>query len=650
MIKTTEAMKTNGSFHINASSILLLLAPIHLVRAQETDEARYEIHPASTVPTVVQENVGNVSPVHGTTPAFRFNPADPGPANGGNYSLQFLGGINPKNPGLDSIKQLKNAATEEAEQMGTQWEEAGAAKASTPGIGYSFDSNTQYSSTPMDNSVAISDNDVIVAASNGGVQMHRYDGTLLGSFDWTQFAGEPCFDPHVFYDAEDNRFVMVALHGNTPSTSRLKIMFSSSMDPLQPWNVYSIATSDLSSYIGSGKWLDYPTLGLSDDEVFVSVDVRNSNDFVESVVFQLDHSDGYAGNTMNWVIWHGISNSPFAAYHLTAAPNGWSGRFTNGQYFVASSWSGGNSVRVLRITAPIGEDPVMNSSTVGTSAYSVPADAHMPGTSKRLDIGSCSVRGAYYLNGYLHMVFSTENSDGIGKIRYVRVATSGMTAQSSTFYGTAENYFAYPTVVPYNNTDNGGANKNAIIGFLASNNTNKYPSISVVNCDNNMDWSGSLNIKSGSTYIEYTSSTSQRWGDYIGMCREHSTPDEPRVWIAGAYAVSGHVYRARIAQVGLGSITSLEEKESMAPFTGSALYPNPTEGPVTFDFIYADDAPLDIQLITTNGAVVETLYQGIPRSGKNRITFDTEHLAPGIYMLTARSNGAILGAQRLIAQ
>ena len=282
-----------------------------LVSAQYEDDARYEIHAPSPQATTEVANAAVVSPVHQTAPARIVLPGAAVPANGGNYSLQFLGGINPKDPVLDSIKRVMNSLTEEAEATDLRIGDLGGVKASTADLGYSFDSNTQSYSWPMDNSLAISDQDVIVAASNGGVMIHRYDGTLLASYDWTQFAGEPCFDPRVFYDAEDNRFVMVALHGNTPATSKLKVMFSPSIDPVQPWYIYDITAASVANYIGTGKWFDYPTLGISDDEVFVSVDVRNTG-FVENVVFQMDHSDGYAGSPMNWVIWTGISNSPLA--------------------------------------------------------------------------------------------------------------------------------------------------------------------------------------------------------------------------------------------------------------------------------------------------------------------------------------------------
>ena len=228
----------------NSSRTLIPLLAIaytpQLVSAQYEDDARYEIHAPSPQATIEVANAAVVSPVHQTPPACVVLPAAPAPANGGNYSLQFLGGINPKDPVLDSIKQVKNALTADAGATDHRSGGFGGVKADTPDLGYSFDSNTQSYSWPMDNSLAISDQDVIVAASNGGVMIHRYDGTLLASYDWTQFAGEPCFDPRVFYDAVDNRFVMVALHGNTPATSKLKVMFSPSIDPVQPWYILSL--------------------------------------------------------------------------------------------------------------------------------------------------------------------------------------------------------------------------------------------------------------------------------------------------------------------------------------------------------------------------------------------------------------------------
>ena len=127
-------------------------------------------------------------------------------------------------------------------------------------------------------------------------------------------------------------------------------------------------------------------------------------------------------------------------------------------------------------------------------------------------------------------------------------------------------------------------------------------------------------------------------------------PDEPRVWIAGAYAVSGHVYRARIAQVGLGTVTGMDEIEASTPFAEGSLFPNPAHGPVNFDFIYASNEQLVVDLMAPDGTVVKSIYQGIPRTGRNRITFDSADLTAGMYVLVARTTSTLLGSHRFIVQ
>lgn len=654
MNSTTSTMK--HFIHLLSIGTLLPLWSSNLaLHAQEqAGDDLGEIHEPVQGEALFEQHAGIAKPTPVITLERVVDAASLPTHDGRMYDIEFLGKVNKPLTEVDSIKRILNALTEEMRPSGPAGEQPEAApKAQNPSIGFSFDSNTHYNGTPMDNSVAINDNDVIVSVNNGGFFVHNFTGTQLAAFSWYGFTGYDCYDPRVIYDAVAKRFIVVALSGNQSSTSRMIMLFSNSMNPLSTWNQYSVRATNITSSIGTGTWMDFPAMGLSEREVFITMNIfSNSNTFQKSIIFQYPHATGYSGGTFTaGSIWS-VSNSPFHGYHVTPAPNGWSGRFSKGQYFVVSKSSGDYRYRLLYITNHLNSSPAaqMNQWTVNGTSYSLPSDAFQPGTSKRLDVGSCAVQNAFILNGVIHFTLITKNSSNVSKVRYVRMTTgTSPSTQNYTFNSNAENYLAYPSVVPYSNNALNGPDKNVIIGMLSSNATSHHPSIRVVNCDDGGSWSNSVIVRSGQNFVSYTSNSVQRWGDYIGMCRDHATGAQPRVWIAGSYGTVDNRYRTRIAQIGAqGPLTSIDEPEPATPLSEASLYPNPAMDRVTFEFIYAHDARLRIAIMDAQGRMVKEVFAGSPRHGRNRISFSVDDLSPGLYVVTATGEHAILASQRMI--
>ncbi|MBK8947589.1 MAG: T9SS type A sorting domain-containing protein [Flavobacteriales bacterium] len=87
-----------------------------------------------------------------------------------------------------------------------------------------------------------------------------------------------------------------------------------------------------------------------------------------------------------------------------------------------------------------------------------------------------------------------------------------------------------------------------------------------------------------------------------------------------------------------------------APFAEGALFPNPAHGLVNLDLVYDSNEQLVVDLMAPDGTIVKSIYQGIPRTGRNRITFDSADLTPGMYVLVARTTSSLLGSHRFIVQ
>ncbi|MBK9273105.1 MAG: hypothetical protein IPM49_01015 [Flavobacteriales bacterium] len=643
--------------HLPLTAGILLLAQLHTHRLPAQEQLpphEYEVHPELLNPDAFEQPTGVLAGPAQAILDRRIQPSMLGVQEEDRADLRYLGKVNPVPSAVDSLKRILNEATEHLGwREGMPLPEPVDPKASSPSVGFSFDANTMTTVTPPDNGLAINDQDVLVSVNNGGLRMYRYDGTLLADHTWHGFTGfAQCFDPRVIYDAEADRFVITVLSGTHSSTSRLLLLLSSSIDPMAPWHMYDFPASQLTQHIGSGNWMDFPAVGLSDKDLFVSVNLfSNNNDiFQRSVIFQVPHGPAYAGGAFTYLIWS-VPTSPFSGYHVTPAPNGWSGRFGTGQYFVESRHAGGGQLRVLRITDHSNGSPQLTQQLVNVTGYSLPADAHQPGSIKRLKVNSCAMQNVFHLDGHLHGVLTTASNASIAKVRYIRIRLSNMSTFSTTFHSSAENSLAYPCVMPYSNYAQGGPDRNVIVGMLSSNATTMYPSIRVVNCDDAGTWSNSVTVKAGQGHIAYTTNSTQRWGDYIGMCREHTASDEPRVWIAGAYGTSSHVYRTRIAQIGaMGSMTGLDDLPHEEPLTEAHVHPNPASERAVFEFIVEEARPTQVILLDPHGRMVRDVFAGLPRAGRNQIAFDVSDLPAGLYLICSLMDGAVQHSERIVVQ
>lgn len=182
-----------------------------------------------------------------------------------------------------------------------------------PTIGASFEGNWFDQTTPPDNSMAISNGGYIVSVTNSHVEYFNTSGTRLFTSSFDDFFGDPTFtamlyDPSVIYDSQADRFFMVVLHGSNSAISKVIVCFSKSNNPQDGWWYYKLTGDPL----GANNWFDYPKIGFSTNEVYVTGNLFTNNDqFSQSVIYQITKSGGYAGNNLNWQYWYNISETPF---------------------------------------------------------------------------------------------------------------------------------------------------------------------------------------------------------------------------------------------------------------------------------------------------------------------------------------------------
>jgi hypothetical protein len=281
----------------------------------------------------------------------------------------------------------------------------------TPQVGINFEANWSITSTPPDNSMAISNGGFIVTTNNDGVEYYNSNGTISLSDSWSDFFNTPAltgniYDPKVIYDSGADRFVMTVLHGTKSNNSLVLICFSKSNNPQDGWWSYSLPGNALSN----NCWFDYPALGVSTNEIYITGNLFTDNDvFNQAIIYQISKANGYAGNNLNFQYWSGLTSSAFTPSTLMPASYGHQGNYGPGIYFVNSSSGGSDKVVLWDLTNDINANPQLNSIAVTVSSrYSPSPDAAQQGNADLLDNGDCRVQNAFYLNGILHFVLNSD--------------------------------------------------------------------------------------------------------------------------------------------------------------------------------------------------------------------------------------------------
>jgi len=514
-----------------------------------------------------------------------------------------------------------------------------------PTIGASFEGNWFDQTTPPDNSMAISNGGYIVSVTNSHIEYFNTSGTRLFTSSFDDFFGDPTFtallyDPSVIYDSKADRFFMTVLHGSNSTVSKVVVCFSKSNNPQDGWWYYKLTGNPL----GASNWFDYPKIGYSDNEVYVTGNLfTNSDVFSQAVIYQITKSGGYAGTNLNWQYWYNISDSPFT---IVPASYGQQGGYGPGIYLVSNFSAVGTAdkIRLYDLTDDISGTPQLELYNLDAN-FSLAGDAPQKGTSILLDNGDNRVISAFYLNGILHFVFHSEFTNNYNGLNYNRLTISSLTNWSSKF-GLDGYDYSYPSVASFGTST---TDKSVMICFLRVS-TTVYPEVRVVYVNNAGEWSSSTLVKEGSTYVDvYQSEGVARWGDYSGISRKQNA-SSPNTWLSGgfgAFRLGEHAFDTWIAEITGVSIGIEEQSAGISPVQ---IYPNPVYDRMNVEFTLDTRRPIEISVIDQQGKVAKLLLNDTAPAGRNCFSFNKGALSNGIYFLKITSSTNIIRYEKFIVQ
>jgi hypothetical protein len=524
-------------------------------------------------------------------------------------------------------------------------------------VGYSALNNQGY---PSDNSAAVNKNNQLICVVNSSI---RYYNTNTGAGLAAVTALENFFaspqngalksnnlcDPKVIFDPVAEKFIAFAqtCDGNS-STSQLLLAFSKTSDPTSGWYFYQFSGNQ-SAAIGQSSWFDYPKIGVSNSDVFVSGNLFDNNfQYVQSVVFQINKTKCYAGAALaasDAVLWYNMPNSPFT---LVPVSNGQLGGYGNNMYILATLQVGNNTnIGVYEVTNSVNNNPQLTDQYVGISSAPPPADGDQKGTNYKLDMGDNRGMDGFYLNGTIHYVFHCSGPGNYAGVSYSRLKKNGAnwTVANNQIISIPNKDIGFPSIGSFGWTNN---DQSSLIYFNYSSTTD-YPGMKAIYVSDNFQISNPVEVKTGLGYSNLLDNGKARWGDYSAVTRVHNAT-KPTVWVFGMYGAASHSWINHFAKLTTtGWPTATEDiTEAKSTEKNVTIYPNPVvEDIYSISMKLAENGPMEISLLDMTGKFIKSIYKQNAVKGENLFSFNKGALPAGNYIVHIIQNDKLISNEKI---
>jgi PKD repeat protein len=527
---------------------------------------------------------------------------------------------------LDSLKEKYNSRKASQTQMSTH--QSSASLSTRPVSTLDFPGNIHNGWTPPDNHIAVSDNGHIVSVINSSVAIYSENGTNSYESSLSAFLGDSglsghYFDPRVIYDPQEDKFIIVALNGKTSDNTTVVVGFSTTEDPNDDWYVYHF----FGDPAGSGTWFDFPSIGISGTELYISGNTYTDDDtFQEALIFQIQKNSAYQGAEIQSVYYNNLYDSNESLVNAPAVISyGLDGSIGPGVFLLSSYSGGGNSVILYYTTATIPNDPELEWFEISVPSYEPAGDAFQRGTDKLLATNDSRLQSGFYADSLVHFVMNTNHHNGYSGIYYGQIDVTTWEAQVTT-YGESGMDIVYPAVAVFEDEKD----KSSVLICYSQSGQSIYPSFKAIACDLDRNWSRPIMLKRGETYVDYMDDDSvERWGDYSGISRRHGV-ESPEIWVSGSFGSirtgnASYVLATWISKVQIGETIKAPEPDFVADkreiYSGEDVQfsdrssNNPTNWSWTFPggepagsiesspkVTYTSPGTYDVSLIAKNGA------------------------------------------------
>jgi hypothetical protein len=399
----------------------------------------------------------------------------------------------------------------------------------------------------------------VVNVANVTIQYHDKTGTVTGTEALPDFflgvtPLTDTFDPRVIYDQYEGRFVVITLEatdvgdGEAANTSRLFIAVSDDSTP-SGWTVTSVNT--LTNIGGSDHWLDYPSLAVDDEAVYVVGNMfRFSNDTLPFEyggvrLWILDKGAGSGGfydggvaslSQIDPIPGTGEALTTQAAHMFGTAPSA-VGTFLVG--YSGLTLAGDEFIQVIRVDDPLGT-PTLTHQFVPVGDID-DTDAPMPGAPQAdstavLDTIGRRAMSAAWRDDALWLTTTVMPPAGVdigqATAHWVKLDTSTLGSTSLAAGGNVGGEDIASGTFTFAASIAAGPHGDAAVGFSASAATT-YAGAYVVFLKTR---GTAEELRAGTDFYERAFGGSlHRWGDYSSVAVD---PTDGCYWVYNEYAMS----------------------------------------------------------------------------------------------------------------
>lgn len=521
-----------------------------------------------------------------------------------------------------------------------------------PEILIGFESNPRQGLTPPDNSFGISNSGQTVSAINADVMFKDEEGeflknTSLHAFSMNLGFNLSKFDPRVIYDPEADRFVIVWLGTNQNNTQSLVYLaFSSGPDVRDDWNVYTITGKPE----GDGSWTDYPMISLTEDELFLTVNLINLNQswqtgFRKTLIYQINKEDGYTGEPLTTSLYSDINfeGKPIRNLHPVKSADE---NLETDMYFLSNRNFAIENDTIFIVNVSGTQDDPSTEVTIEMRKtdipYGVPPSAMQP-EGATLQTNDARILDAFLLGDAIQFVGNCVVAEnGRAGIYHGRVDNLSTTRDvTGIVLGHPSIEFGYPGIAwtGLNDTDD-----EAILVLPHSSST-IYPSLGAIYMDNDRRYSPLITIKQSESIIDMQQNIAdERWGDYSGCQRRYNQPGI--VWVNGLFTkttMRTHTWVAGLSRPIESSVDDINPDYKLT------LSPNPTIERILVSMEIDRMDVLNLSLYNMNGQLVKEFLNDKPRKvGILDFSFELTTLPAGTYVFKASLGKDQLVSKKLI--
>ncbi|MDP4953915.1 MAG: T9SS type A sorting domain-containing protein [Flavobacteriales bacterium] len=101
---------------------------------------------------------------------------------------------------------------------------------------------------------------------------------------------------------------------------------------------------------------------------------------------------------------------------------------------------------------------------------------------------------------------------------------------------------------------------------------------------------------------------------------------------------------------GNGNVATVSVDEAVAFEASMNVYPNPTVGEATLNFVVATSTEVSYQIVDMVGKVVANNALGTLAPGEQRVTLDMNNLEAGVYMINVTAGSTVASTRITIAK